>query len=141
MAPKNLRPIEEKDGECKCYLCGAPASQVKTMKTPSGGSYLRGWCDPCLDGSTPKARKNAAYQDAAETASKGRHFTVGTRVEFMVRATVLTYHPKGNTLELLVGREVVILSEKKLKLLIGSYEEEEEERRAELADLRKSKEA
>jgi len=124
MAPKNLRPIEESDGDLACYLCGNPADQVKTMKTPSGGQYLRGWCLDCLAGGTPKKKRKAAYVKAAAAASKDRSFAVGQKVEIILRGKVMTYLPRGRGVEVLVGRRVVLIDERDLVSFVADFDDQ-----------------
>ena len=51
---RKLRRIEREE-VVDCYTCAQPAKWVKEMQTPSGGSYLRGWCTSCLVGIVPGA--------------------------------------------------------------------------------------
>lgn len=49
-------PIEM---ELTCYRCRtAPATRYRTMRTPNGSEYPRGWCEACLDGKGPAKAKS-----------------------------------------------------------------------------------
>lgn len=104
-----LQPIPEGiEIEVVCYKCKqAPAVMFKFMRTPSGGTYRRGWCQACLDGVTP------AREFVASHPPSGHQFRTGRQVKVVFEGKVRTFlHGKSEGMvQIQVGTRLYIVEE------------------------------
>jgi hypothetical protein len=68
--PADLKTLPDGE-ELFCYKCKhRRAIKYKEMRTPSGGTYKRGWCSACLYGTklaqTPTDAKTAPFKPGTE---------------------------------------------------------------------------
>ena len=92
----DLRPVPA-GTTLHCYRCklngfDVPATKCKEMTTPNGATYLRGWCDSCLNVSTH--RWTAPDKNPVQTHTLDRPFRPGEEVEVHFTGKVLHYVPK-----------------------------------------------
>lgn len=92
-----LMAIPKEQGELTCYKCGIEvAVKGKPLKTPTGGTFWRGWCDLCLNGIPVESRTESK-------AVTGYGFKPGQEVTAVLTGKLLHPVPKTGEAVVLVG--------------------------------------
>lgn len=137
----------------QCYTCNRETAVLgRTMKTPSGGEYWRGYCIACLAGVKTRGGGSAAegtgrISPAAERdrlneimrAYESPPVPVQTPVFVCFHGRVLQYSPNGQSVQVLVGTTAFDVPTDALIPVLGSvYTVEESEMRGEVRVITKA---